>query len=69
VVERRKVYFIGFGGWTPWARRRILVEARYRELVYKPTFAMFPCKIRFNTESSELTVGHWAFGRLGFCRR
>jgi len=27
---------------------------------------MFPCKIGFNTEGSELTAGHWAFGRLGF---
>ena len=29
-------------------------------------FLMFPCNIGFNTEVSELTVGHWAFGRLGF---
>jgi len=23
---------------------------------------MFPCKTGFNTEGSELTVGHWTFG-------
>jgi len=32
----------------------------------KSIFVILPCKLGFNTEGSELTVGHWAFGRLEF---
>ena len=40
---RGKVCFIGFRGWTPWARRRILGKPGIGNQC-KPTFVMFPCK-------------------------